>query len=117
MLSKEDILKIIKINLNNVLSSFEEELYFVKVEDEVCDFLFYKIKELNIRNRGDNNHEFNFEYNARDVRRVITKYVENIIAENILEEKIIKNKNYKIIIQNNELEILEIEVSKVGRIS
>ena len=117
MLSKEDILKIIKINLNNVLSSFEEELYFVKAEDEVCDFLFYKIKELNIRNRGDNNHESNFEYNARDVRRVITKYVENIIAENILEEKIIKNKNYKIIIQNNELEILEIEVSKVGRIS
>ena len=117
MLSKDDILKIIKINLENILLSFKEELYYIEVQDEVCELLFYKIKELNIRSKNDNKQESNFEYNARDVRRVITKYVENIIAENILEEKIIKNKNYKIIIQNNELEILEIEVSKVGRIS
>ena len=117
MLSKDDIFKILKNNLEKVLLNFKKEFYYIELQEEVCEFLFYKIKELNIRNKSVNNQDVNFEYNARDVRKVITKYIENLIAENILEERIIKNKKYKIIIQNNELEILEIEESNIININ
>ena len=100
MLTKEDIIKIIKINLDKLKIDFENEQYFIDFDENVYEYLFSKIKEKN---------ENSDEYNARDVRKIIQKYIENLLAEDILEEKIIKNEKYKVKLENELLIIVAVE--------
>ena len=98
VLSDEDILKILKLNINRLKNNFENEKYFIEFEENVYDYLFVKLKEIAKKEN---------ENNARDIRKIILKYVENLLAENILEENVIKNKKYKIYVENNKLNISE----------
>ena len=98
ILTDEDILKILMLNINRLKCNFENEKYFIEFDENVYDYLFSKLKEIN-KNETENN--------ARDIRKIILKYVENLLAENILEEKVIKNKKYKIYVENNKLNISE----------
>ena len=98
VLSDEDILKILKLNINRLKNNFENEKYFIEFEENVYDYLFVKLKEIAKKEN---------ENNARDIRKIILKYVENLLAENILEEKVIKNKKYKIYVESNKLNISE----------
>ena len=100
VLTDEDIVKILKLNMNKLKENFEKENYFIEFNEEVYDYLFNELKELNNKNG---------ESNARDIGKILVKYIENIIADNILEENVIKNKMYKIYVDNNKLNISEIK--------
>ena len=103
-LLREDIIKIIKLNMIKLINDFKEEEYIIEADENVYEFLFLKLNEMNIIQEGKE------EYNARDVRKVIQKYIENVLAENILEEKINKNENYEICVLENEIAIRKINI-------
>ena len=96
-LNKEDILKIIDINLNKLVLGFKEEHYFLKIDNNVNLFLLKKIEEVEM---GKKNNEINVSYNARNVRKCISKYIESFLAENIIEDNIVKNEEYILKIDN-----------------
>ena len=96
-LNKEDILKIIDINLNKLVLGFKEENYFLKIDNNVNLFLLKKIEEVEM---GKKNNEINVSYNARNVRKCISKYIESFLAENIIEDNIVKNEEYILKIDN-----------------
>ena len=96
-LNKEDILKIIDINLNKLVLGFKEENYFLKIDNNVNLFLLKKIEELEM---GKKNNEINVTYNARNVKKCISKYIESFLAENIIEDNIVKNEEYILKIDN-----------------
>lgn len=96
-LNKEDILKIIDINLNKLVLGFKEENYFLKIDNNVNLFLLKKIEEVEM---GKKNNEINVTYNARNVRKCISKYIESFLAENIIEDNIVKNEEYILKIDN-----------------
>ena len=96
-LNKEDILKIIDINLNKLVLGFKEENYFLKIDNNVNLFLLKKIEEVEM---GKKNNEINVSYNARNVRKCISKYIESFLAENIIEDNILKNEEYILKIDN-----------------
>ena len=96
-LNKEDILKIMDINLNKLVLGFKEENYFLKIDNNVNLFLLKKIEEVEM---GKKNNEINLTYNARNVRKCISKYIESFLAENIIEENIVKDEEYILKIDN-----------------
>ena len=96
-LNKEDILKIIDINLNKLVLGFKEENYFLKIDNNVNLFLLKKIEEVEM---GKKNNEINVTYNARNVKKCISKYIESFLAENIIEDNIVKNEEYILKIDN-----------------
>ena len=96
-LNKEDILKIMDINLNKLVLGFKEENYFLKIDNNVNLFLLKKIEEVEM---GKKNNEINLTYNARNVRKCISKYIESFLAENIIEDNIVKNEEYILKIDN-----------------
>ena len=96
-LNKEEILKIIDINLNKLVLGFKEENYFLKIDNNVNLFLLKKIEEVEM---GKKNNEINVTYNARNVRKCISKYIESFLAENIIEENIVKDEEYILKIDN-----------------
>ena len=96
-LNKEDILKIIDINLNKLVLGFKEENYFLKIDNNVNSFLLKKIEEVEMRKK---NNEINVTYNARNVKKCISKYIESFLAENIIEDNIVKNEEYILKIDN-----------------
>ena len=101
-LGKEEIIKIIKKELEKLSLEFKNEDYFISFEENIKEYLFRKIElleEINRRNIGS--------YSARNVRKVIQKNIQNIVAEYILEEKIEKNNEY-IIKVNLEIDTLVI---------
>ena len=101
-LGKEEIIKIIKKELEKLSLEFKNEDYFISFEENIKEYLFRKIElleEINRRSIGS--------YSARNVRKVIQKNIQNIVAEYILEEKIEKNNEY-IIKVNLEIDTLVI---------
>ena len=90
-LNKEDILKIIDINLNKLAVGFKEENYFIEIDNNVNCFLLKKIEEAESIKKSN---EINTVYNARNVRKSISKYIESFLAENIIEENIVKDEEY-----------------------
>ena len=90
-LNKEDILKIIDINLNKLAVGFKEENYFIEIDNNVNRFLLKKIEEAEGIKKSN---EINTVYNARNVRKSISKYIESFLAENIIEENIVKDEEY-----------------------
>ena len=82
-LKQNEIEKIVNINLDKLKAKLSEQDYLV-------DFDFSAIKELS-------KIGFDPEYGARPIKRAIQEHIENMLADAILEEKLIKNKKYKII--------------------
>ena len=89
-LSKEEIRKIIDIGLNKVLKKLSMQNYFFTFDDS--------IKELIERKEIDTNN-----YGARPIRRAIQKYVENKIAEFILEGKVTRNEKNILYAENDQI--------------
>ncbi|MBQ7410677.1 MAG: ATP-dependent Clp protease ATP-binding subunit [Clostridia bacterium] len=88
-LNKDEIRKIIDINLEKVSKRLNTQNYYFEFDDSV--------KDLVERKGTDNN------YGARPIRRAIQNYVEDKIAEFILDGKINKNEKHMILVKNEEI--------------
>ena len=86
-LNKIEIRKIIDFSLNKVLKRLNMQNYFFAIDDSVRDL---------IERKGTDNN-----YGARPIRRAIQNYVENRIAELILDGKIKKNEKNYIYVEND----------------
>ena len=69
-LSKEDLTKIVHLQLAEVLERAEERGISIEVNDEALDFLI--------------NHGFSEDYGVRPLRRAIERYIEDPLAERLL---------------------------------
>ncbi len=87
-LSKEEIREIIDIGLNKVLKRLSSQNYFFKFDDSIKDLI--ERKEIDTNN-----------YGARPIRRAIQNYVENKIAEFILDGKVNKNEKNILYAEND----------------
>ena len=87
-LSNEEIKNIIEIGLEKVLKRLSSQNYFFKFDDS--------IKELIARKEIDTNN-----YGARPIRRAIQNYVEDKIAELILDGKVNKNEKNILYAEND----------------
>lgn len=95
-LKKEDILKIIEIELIKLSNRLKENNnYNVKFTRQVYDFIFEK--------------GFNKNYGARPIKRAIQKYIEDYIVEEIINVKI-HEKNELLIDFNDKTSSLTIKV-------
>ena len=95
-LSNEEIRKIIDIGLNKVLKRLSSQNYFFKFDDGIKDFI--ERKEIDTNN-----------YGARPIRRAIQNYVENKIAEFILDGKVNKNEKNILYAENDEILLKNID--------
>ena len=73
-LEKEDLKKIINIELQNLLKRIKDIGYDVKISSKAINFLC---------NKG-----FDKKYGARPLKRAIQKYVEDLLAEEIVKTKL-----------------------------
>ena len=81
-LNDKDILKIVEIELDNFCYRMSEEGYIFKFSKQAKDFL---AKE-----------GYDQAYGARPIKRAIQKYVEDIVADAILDQEIVKDTEYLI---------------------
>ena len=81
-LENVDILKIVQIELDNFSYRMQEEGYFFKFSKQAKDFL---VKE-----------GYDQSYGARPVKRAIQRYVEDIVADAIIDQTIKKDTEYTI---------------------
>lgn len=94
-LSKDEIRKIIDLTLDKVLKRLNLQNYFFIFDDS--------IKELIERKGIDTN------YGARPIRRAVQNYLEDKIAEFILDGKIDKNEKSIIYVENEEVLVKKID--------
>jgi ATP-dependent Clp protease ATP-binding subunit ClpC len=90
-LKADDIKKIIRLELNKLNKNLKELGYDIEFDDKIIDYIS---NEMN--NEADNN-----KFGARPIRRKIQDKIENIIAEDILHEKILKDIHYVISINDD----------------
>ena len=81
-LSHDNILKIVDIELNNFNDRMEDEGYAFKFTKAAKDFLAIE--------------GYDALYGARPVKRAIQKYVEDLVADHILDENLVQGKTYTI---------------------
>ena len=94
-LTKDDLYKIIDINLQKLYLKANEIGYSIKLTDKAKDFLIEK--------------GYNPKYGARPLERAIQKYLEDVIAEEILSGELKKG---DIIIANYDSKSKSIKVKK-----
>jgi len=90
-LSKDDLRKIVDIQLNKVKQRLEEKGIEVEFSDEVKELLIEK--------------GFDEVYGARPLQRAIQKYILNPLAEKIISKKIESGKKVLLDIKKGELEM------------
>ena len=95
-LSKEEIRKIIDMGLNKVIKRLNSQNYFMSFDDSIKELI--EKKEIDTSN-----------YGARPVRRAIQNYVEDKIAEFILDGKIAKNEKNILYVENDEILLKNID--------
>ncbi|MEC8602516.1 MAG: ATP-dependent Clp protease ATP-binding subunit [Bacteroidota bacterium] len=95
-LEKNEIEKIVKIEIKNFINRLSEIDYKVKIDSKAITFLASK--------------GYNQEFGARPVKRAIQKYIENEIAKRIVNNEIKKNDSVSISHKKNESS-LEFSVS------
>jgi len=76
-LNENDILKIIDIEIKNLMSRLKELKLNIKIPKKVKKFILDK--------------GFDEKFGARPLKRVIQKYIEDIIAEEIINKRITDN--------------------------
>lgn len=94
-LSKEDIKKIVKIKLDDLIENMKEMGYSAKYTDKVLE----KIADVG----------FDETYGARPLDRAIKTEIEDLIAEKILDGEISKNNIISIIIRGDKISLNELE--------
>ncbi|HCI54825.1 MAG TPA: Clp protease ClpC [Bacteroidales bacterium] len=96
-LSKEDIIKIIDIELEKLYSRIAGLGYKLKLNDEAKDFLADKGNDVN--------------YGARPLKRAIQKYVEDMLAEEIIKAELQEGDNIEVVF-DKEAHVLKANISK-----
>jgi ATP-dependent Clp protease ATP-binding subunit ClpC len=96
-LSKEDIIKIIDIELEKLYSRIAGLGYKLKLNDEAKDFLADKGNDVN--------------YGARPLKRAIQKYVEDMLAEEIIKAELQEGDNIEVAF-DKEAHVLKANISK-----
>jgi ATP-dependent Clp protease ATP-binding subunit ClpC len=81
-LSKDDINKIIKIELDRLIDRVEKMEYKLSISDDAIDY---------IASQG-----FDPQYGARHLKRAIQKYVEDVLTEEIIQSNPGKNSTLKL---------------------
>jgi ATP-dependent Clp protease ATP-binding subunit ClpC len=81
-LSKDDINKIIKIELDRLIDRVEKMEYKLSISDDAIDY---------IASQG-----FDPQYGARPLKRAIQKYVEDVLTEEIIQSNPGKNSTLKL---------------------
>jgi ATP-dependent Clp protease ATP-binding subunit ClpE len=74
-LTKEELLKIVDLNLNKLAKELRERDIYVSFSDDVKEYILEKVYEP--------------KYGARPINRAIEKYIENVLAESMLKDEII----------------------------
>ena len=87
-LQSEDILKIVQIELDHFSDRMLSEGYVFKFSKQAKDFL---VKE-----------GYDQAYGARPVKRAIQRYVEDIVADAILDQSLVKDQEYLITKERSE---------------
>ena len=88
-LSKEDLLQIIELMLNELKSVLKDKNIELKTNSKVSEYIF--------------ENGYDFKYGARPLRRCIQKTIENPLSEKVLKEEITSNSTVNIDVKNNEL--------------
>ena len=81
-LEKENICKIVKIEMNKLSKRIVERGYNISFGPSIIDF---------IADKG-----FDAKYGARPIRRAIQEYIEDFIAEEVLGKGIVEGKSYSL---------------------
>ena len=100
ILTDEDIKNIIRKELDILISEFNKEDYKFIYNDNIVEFLFLKINNIKGNNVSNKKEEL---IGGREVRKVVQNYIENLFAENILENKINKSEEYMIDVLNDKV--------------
>ncbi len=76
-LTKNDCLDIADMQINELINRVKEQNIFVTVDNSAVDYVVEK--------------SYSKEYGARPIKRAITKYVEEMLSDAIIDKKITKN--------------------------
>ena len=90
-LNKEDIKEVVSLELDDLLDRIEDIGYDAKYTDKVVDYIAEKGYDEN--------------YGARPLKRAIKTYIEDLLALDILDEKIKKTDRITIGMRNGEINI------------
>ncbi len=92
-LTKKDIGSITKKELNILMNRLKKQEYYFTFGEEVI---------LKISKEGSDE-----QFGARPIKRFISKNIENMIVDKILDGEIIKGNKYEIIVEDNEFKIID----------
>ena len=90
-LSKEQLLQIVDLMLNEIVKELAEKNIHITFSSEVKEYILEKGYEP--------------KYGARPLRRAIQKYVENELAEYLLKNEIVPNEDFTIVLDNDKVAI------------
>ena len=90
-LEKEDIHKIIDIELKALFGRVEEMGYSLKIDNDAKDFIAEK--------------GYDIQFGARPLKRAIQKYLEDALAEEIINAHLEEGDSIKVVLDKNKLEL------------
>ncbi|BAI81574.1 ATP-dependent Clp protease, ATP-binding subunit ClpC [Deferribacter desulfuricans SSM1] len=88
-LSKEELFKIIDIQVDEINERLDKIGKKITVTDEAKEILLSK--------------DYNYMYGARPIRRILQKYIEDSLSDLLLQGKFKRRKNLKVIAKDGEL--------------
>ena len=83
-LTKDELLKIVDLNLNKLVKELKERSIYVSFSDEVKEYILEK--------------GYDPKYGARPINRAIEKYIENVLAESLLKDEIAPNEEVMLVL-------------------
>ncbi len=92
-LSKKDVAMITKKEMNVLIERLKEQEYYFVFRDEVT---------LKISREGSDE-----QFGARPIKRYISKNIENLIVDKILDGEILKDHKYEIIVEDDKFMIID----------
>ncbi len=92
-LSKKDIAMITKKEMKTLIKRLKKQEYYFEFGDEVT---------LKISKEGSDD-----QFGARPIKRYISKNIENLIVDKVLDDEIEKGKRYEIIVEDDKFEIID----------
>ena len=91
-LTKDELYKIVDLNLKKLSEELKERNIFVTFTKEIKNYILEKGYEP--------------QYGARPINRAIEKYIENVLAESMLKDKIIPNEEVVLVLTpDNKVEV------------
>lgn len=88
-LKKEDLKKIIDIQINEINKRIEKIGKKIIVTEEAKDLILQK--------------DYNYQYGARPLKRLLQQYIEDPLSDKLVEGKFAKRKNIKVVVSNGEI--------------